>query len=222
MPVNKLTRVNDAYSILREEILQNHLPPGYQAPEPEIALRLGMSRTPIREALIRLEADGLVELIPRRGVRVLPINADDMKEIYEILTALEPYAAASLATRKPGKAELKPLAKATDDMEAALERGNLDHWAKADDEFHRHLLELHGNRRLKNFVGLLFDQAHRARMITIRLREKPVKSTSEHREILEKLTVGDAAGVQRIFHDHRKRAARELLNILESYKFSRL
>lgn len=60
----------------------NLLPPGYQAPEPELALRFGVSRTTIREALIRLEAEGLVELIPRRGARVLPIRADDMKEIY--------------------------------------------------------------------------------------------------------------------------------------------
>jgi DNA-binding GntR family transcriptional regulator len=74
----KSSRVNDAYVQIKAEILSNRLPPGFQAPEPEVALRLGMSRTPVREALIRLEADGLVELIPRRGVRVLPLRAEDM------------------------------------------------------------------------------------------------------------------------------------------------
>ena len=95
----KATRVSDAYDRLKAEILLGRMPPGFQAPEPEIALRLGMSRTPVREALIRLEAEGLVQLIPRRGARVLPVRAEDMREIYAILTALEPEAAAALSTQ---------------------------------------------------------------------------------------------------------------------------
>ena len=116
----KSSRVNDAYLRLKEEIRSNDMPPGFQAPEPEIAERLGMSRTPVREALIRLEAEGLVELIPRRGARVLPIRTEDMKEIYEILTALEPDAAAALAARNPSPEALQPLIQATDEMEQAL------------------------------------------------------------------------------------------------------
>ena len=146
----KSSRVEDAYERLKDEIRTNRMPPGFQAPEPEIALRLGMSRTPVREALIRLEAEGLVELIPRRGARVLPIQPEDMREIYEILTALEPDAAARLASRKPSKEELAPLAQATRDMEEALRKEDLDAWAEADDRFHVALLELQGNRRLKN------------------------------------------------------------------------
>jgi DNA-binding GntR family transcriptional regulator len=218
----KPTRVQDAYAQIKQQIRTNRMAPGFLAPEPEIAARLGMSRTPVREALIRLEAEGLVELIPRRGARVLPILASDMREIYEILTALEPEAAANLAGRSPSEAELAPLVKATHDMEEALKDEDLDRWAEADDRFHRGLLKLHGNRRLSDIVGSLFDQAHRARMVTIRLRDLPVKSTQEHREVLEFLRKGDPSGVRRVFREHRQRAANELLAILENYRLPQL
>lgn len=216
------TRTGDAYDQLKEEIRSNRMPPGYLAPEPEIALRLGMSRTPVREALIRLEVEGLVELIPRRGARVLPIRADDMKEIYEILTSLEPDAAASLAARKPTDRDLAPLDKATAEMEAALRVDDLDRWAEADDRFHNTLLRLHGNRRLTEFVSALYDQAHRARMVTLRLRERPTKSTEEHRDILECLRRGDPAATRKAFRRHRERAVTELLDILENYRLPQL
>ncbi len=210
-------RVGDAYTRLKAEILANKLPPGFQAPEPEIAERLGMSRTPVREALIRLQADGLVELVPRRGARVLPVQASDMEEIYDILTVLEPHAASELARRGPSAADLAPLEQATSDMEAALVRDDLDSWAESDDRFHRTLLELHGNQRLSAIAASLSDQAHRARMITLRMREKPVKSTADHRDILDCLRQGDSERVHRVFSQHRRRAADELLGILRSF-----
>jgi len=218
----KQTRVSDAYVRLKDEIRSNRMPPGFQSPEPEIAVHLGMSRTPVREALIRLEAEGLVELIPRRGARVLPIRADDMREIYEILTALEPEAAAILAARRPSRNDLKPLEDATTDMEVALENDDLEAWAEADNRFHHLLLELHGNRRMQSFVAALYDQAHRARIITLRMRDKPTKSTAEHREILGCLHAGNAAATRTAFRNHRERAAKELLGVLEKYKLGQL
>lgn len=218
----KLSLVEAAYARLKEEIRTNRLPSGFQAPEPEIALRLGMSRTPVREALIRLEAEGLVELIPRRGVRVLPIRAEDMREIYQILTSLEPDAAARYAETRPSAEELSPLAEATADMEAALESEDLDIWAEADDRFHQILLDLQGNRRIKDFVRALYDQAHRARVVTMRMRGPPHRSTQEHREILEYLLAGDGESTRRLFKQHRTRSAEELLAILEKYKLGQL
>jgi len=212
---DKKSRVSDAYAQIKEEILSNRMPPGFQAPEPEIALKLGMSRTPVREALIRLEAEGLVELIPRRGARVLPLRAEDMTEIYEILTALESDVAASLARRGLSKIDLSSVEDATQTMEKALDAGDLDAWADSDDLFHRRLLELHGNSRLKSFAQELSDQAHRARIATLRLRDIPSKSTAEHREILEAIYSGDPYRARRAFRLHRERAASELLNILE-------
>ena len=223
MPVtDKMTRVEDAYVRLKGEIRTNRMPPGFQATEPEIALRLGMSRTPVREALIRLESEGLVELIPRRGARVLPINVDDMKEIYEILTSLEPEVAANIAAKNPSEAELRPLEEAATDMEAALAQGDLDAWADADDRFHHHMLDLHGNRRLREFVLALNDQVHRARIVTLRLREKPVKSNKEHRQILEYIRKGKVDAVRSAFRAHRQRSVQELVSLLEKFRITNL
>lgn len=216
------SRVDDAYEQLKREILDNVLPPGFQALEAEIALKLRMSRTPVREALIRLEAEGLVELIPRRGVRVTPISPDDMREIYEILTALEPQAAATVAVTGLTEEQVARLEAIVSDMAQALDAEDLDAWADADDQFHRTLLELGSNRRLIDFVKTLLDQSHRARVVTLRLRELPIKSTDEHRRILDRLAAGDADGTHSVFREHRQRAAKELLDILERCRLTRL
>lgn len=213
-PLARGSRVDTAYARLKSEILSNRLMPGFQGTEPEIAARLSMSRTPVREALIRLQSEGLVELIPRRGARVLPISGGDMREIYEILTALEPHAAAELAGRALDPGDLAPLDAATSDMEAALEVRDLDAWADADDRFHRRLLDLHGNARLTAIAAKLYDQAHRARMMTIKLRDLPYRSTEDHRTILSAIRAGAADEVWAVFEEHRRRAARELLDIL--------
>ena len=221
-PVHRLSRVNDAYERLKADILANRLPPGFQAPEPEIARLLGMSRTPVREALITLQGEGLVELVPRRGVRVLPISPNDMREIYELLTLLEPEATADVAGQADNAATLATLDKSTTRMEKALRANDLEAWAEADDAFHRELLRAKGNQRLLAFVDNLFDQAHRARMVTLRLRALPWQSTEEHRAILTAISAGDARRARSIFRRHRQRAADELLGVLEQSRLSNL
>lgn len=211
----KLTRAIDAYQVLKQEIRTNSLPQGFQSPEPELALRLGVSRTTLREALIRLESEGLIELIPRRGVRVLPLRAEDMKEIYDILILLEPEVAADLASRRLSEEELAPLHDATLRMEAALEQDDLETWAAADDQFHMGLLELHGNRRLMSIIPELWVQMYRARMVTLRLRELPFQSNIEHRSIVNSIRDGDPERARAEFRAHRGRAAHELVSILD-------
>jgi DNA-binding GntR family transcriptional regulator len=212
----------EAYRVLKREILENRMPPGFQALEPELAARLGMSRTPVREAVIRLKEEGLVEVVPRRGMRVLSVSPDDMREIYQILTALESEAAALLAARKPGPQVLAPLSRSVAEMADAIKAEDRERWAAADDRFHRALLDLCPNRRLSSFVSLMFDQAHRARMVTLHLRELPVRSTVEHTQLVDVIAAGDAAKVRQSYRDHRERAVTELLAILERYHLHHL
>lgn len=219
---DRANRVSDAYCRLKAEICSNRLPPDFRATEPEMAARLGMSRTPVREAMIRLEVEGLVELVPRRGMRVLPIRADDMRDIYEILTALEPDAAAALARRRPDAQTLAPLSRAMAAMEEALEAEDLDRWAEADNAYHQTLLALHGNRRLSAIVAGMYEQAHRARIFTVRLRPLPIRSTEEHRAILHHLMQGDGDAVFALFRDHRRRAGAELVEILTRYNITQV
>jgi DNA-binding GntR family transcriptional regulator len=221
LPAN-LPLVDTAYEQIRQRILDNIWPPGHRALETEVALELGMSRTPVREALMRLSNDGLVEVIPRHGMRVLPVSPADMVEIYEILTALECMAAELLARRKPSAAELKPLVDATKAMDKALKAQDLDAWAMADERFHAQLLNLAGNRQLQATVMNYWDRAHRARMFSLRLRPTPVNSTKEHMEMVERLLAGDMEGASKVTRSHRERASKELLSIFERYKLAQL
>ncbi len=221
-PAPRGSLVDDAYRALRKRILDNSYPPGYQALEQSLATELGISRTPVREALIRLHKEGLVEVIPRHGMRVLPISPTDMKEIYEILSALESMAAELLATRKPADAELAPLERASRDMERALRADDLDAWAEADERFHRQLIELAGNHLLAQAVLNFWDRAHRVRRLTLRLRPKPVDSTREHTALVERIRAGDPKGANEVNRAHRERASRELLAILERYRLQHL
>lgn len=220
--IAKVSRVDDAYDRLKTEILENRLPPGFQGTEPELAQRLDMSRTPVREALLRLQSEGLVELVPRRGIRVLPIAPSDMKEIYQLLTVLETEAAADVAKHGLTSEQTAALEAATAEMEQALNDDDLDTWAAADDRFHRVLLACNENSRLAAFVNTLFDQAHRARMVTLRLRERPRKSTKEHRDILKAIARGDPERTRKLFRGHRERAAAELIDVLERCRLTQL
>ncbi len=214
--------VDDAYEQIRRRILDNAWPPGHRALEQEVAMALGMSRTPVREAMLRLQGEGLVEVVPRHGMRVLPVSPTDMREIYQILTALECMAAELLAQRVPSDQELAPLVAATQAMDKALKAEDLDAWAAADERFHAHLIDLAGNRQLQATVLNYWDRAHRARMFTLRLRPKPVNSTKEHMQMVERLRAGDAAGAAAVTRAHRERASGELVTIFEHFKLAQM
>jgi DNA-binding GntR family transcriptional regulator len=164
---------------------------------------------------MRLQQEGLIEVVPRHGMRVLPVSPVDMKEIYEVLTSLESTAAELAAARRLSSEELRPLEEASEAMDAALKRNDLDAWANADEAFHALLLDLCGNRMLKQMVLNTWDRAHRARMVTLRLRPKPVNSTREHRALVKAIRQGDPAAARDVQRAHRERAGAELLGLLQ-------
>ncbi|WMY11779.1 GntR family transcriptional regulator [Paraburkholderia phenoliruptrix] len=213
---------DQAYGLMRRRILDNEWPPGYQATEQEAADQMGMSRTPIREAFHRLQQEGLVTVVPRHGARVLPVSSTDMREIYAILTSLESTAAELVAQRGLSSDALQPLEEATAAMDDALNRDDLKAWAAADERFHACLLDLCGNRLLKGVVLNFWDRAHRARMVTLRLRPKPYDSTHEHSELVDAIRRGDAAAARDMQRAHRERAGTELLKLLELLGLDRL
>jgi DNA-binding GntR family transcriptional regulator len=214
--------VEQAYRAIRQRILDNVYPPGYRALELEFADDLKISRTPVREALQRLQAEGLVEIVPRHGARILPVSPEDMREIYQMLIALEPMAAEIVARKRLSPQELQPLIDASKEMNAALRSNDLDAWARADDRFHRYIVEWSGNRLLVATVQKIWDRAHRARMVTLRLRPKPINSTREHNAIVDAIRAGDAELTARLFRAHRERGSSELLAILEKAKLHAL
>src|SRR3712207_215356 len=156
----KPSLVEGAYDALKEAIRNNVFVPGYQGSEGEIASRLGMSRTPVHEAVIRLQEEGLVRVLSRRGVVVCAISPDDMREIYGVIIALEAASAELLAEKPEG--ERGPVADELDAvnarMRSALAAGDLDEWARADERFHQLLVERSGNGRLARMFGTIIDR----------------------------------------------------------------
>ncbi len=214
--------VDQAYALIRARILDNVLPPGLQVLEGDLAEDLGMSRTPVHLALVKLEDEGLVQVTPRRGMRVVPLSPVDMREIYEVLTALETAAVELLARRRPSAADLAPLESAVAAMDAALAADDLEAWAQADAGFHKKLMDLSGNRRMAAMAAAVSDQAHRARMLTLRLRPRPVRSNQDHRAVLEALAAGDWTRARDVHRAHRQAATATLTEILERYRLAHL
>ena len=210
----RVPRVEQAYRVLKRQILDNELPGNTQLLELEVADRLNMSRTPVREALIRLARDGLVEVRPRHGMRVLPVSADDMREIYEILTALESAAAGLAAGRTLAPEEIDSLDACVAEMDAALETDDRLTWVRADERFHARLTELSGNRRLAKLVEAHFEQTHRVRMLTLHLRPKPLKSNRDHENLVRAIKAGEADRSARLHRAHRQRSAKLLTDLI--------
>jgi DNA-binding GntR family transcriptional regulator len=215
----RATSTDSIYQILRQKILDSELFPGSNYLEQDLAMMLGVSRTPIREALIRLQADNLVQVIPRHGIKVLPLAPSDMKEIYQVLMGLEPMAAAQVAAMRPSAAALRPMTKACDRMTAANRSGDVETWVAADEDFHSGIVALCGNARLISIVANCSDQVHRARRFTIKLRPhpNPERSIREHREILDAISKGDAKAAAARCFAHRERGWAEQLKVLTEF-----
>lgn len=217
--MGQVSSVDRATSELRQMIFSGELPPGSDHLETELAERLGMSRTPVREAALTLRAQGLVELRPRRGVRIAPVSAQDMRDIYDILTELESLAARRAAEAAYARADLATLAAAINDMDAALAKDDLRAWATADDRFHRELVRLGGNARLSMIVSVMRDQVRRARATTLYIRPKPMQSNDDHRAVYQAIAARDGDKAHDIHHTHRRQARDMLVALLEKHQF---
>lgn len=216
------SRADEAYGAIKDLILTNVWTPGYNEFEPEIALKLGMSRTPVREALVRLEKEGLIRLVPRRGVYVLPISPDDIRDIYFVLAGLEASAAEQLAGSENVRELVGGMRDAIGQMDRALAAEDLAEWAKGDVTFHRLLVEQSGNKRLAEIVSMVNDQAHRARMITLRLRPFPNSSNEEHKAILSAIEAGDRNTSSRLVRDHRLKGTEMVRSALSNLQLKQL
>lgn len=203
---------------LRKKIFAGELAPGSDHLESELAEQLNMSRTPVREAILMLEGQGLLELRPRKGIRVVPLSPEDMEEIYDVLTELESLAAHSAACAAYEEADLKHLSDAINDMDAAIANRDLDAWANADDRFHTELVRLGGNSRVETIVHMMSDQVRRARLTTLFMRPLPTKSNEDHRLVYEAIKNGDAKVARETHRDHRKHAKDIIVELLKRHR----
>lgn len=213
-----------AYITIKSRILDSDLAPGSHVLEQALAQEMGMSRTPVREALVRLQQEGLLQIVPRHGVRISTLSPSDMRDIYQVLVSLEPTAIELLTMLRPSREELGTLFTACDKMEQALACNppDLRAWAAADELFHMDLVARCGNRRLAAMVMTVWEQAHRARMFTLFLRTVPRRSTAEHRAVVEAILDGDPRHARTLYEAHRRRGGEELMTIIERLGLQRL
>jgi DNA-binding GntR family transcriptional regulator len=209
-----------AYQEIRRQILDSEMPAGFQITEQDLAERLKISRTPTREALLRLAAEGLIEIWPRHGMRVKHVSIDDLREIYEILTALESTAAGLAASRKLPSETINGMRRCIAKMDDALARDDLREWANADERFHRLLAEASGNQRLVELVDTYYGQAHRLRMMTLRLRPKPLNSNRDHKAVVEAIAAHKVQEAERIHRQHREESGKMLISLLAKHGIS--
>lgn len=209
-------RQRQAYTELKHRIMHGELSPGTQMLENDIAELLGMSRTPVREAMIRLTEEGLIEVRPRHGMRVLGITVDDLEEIYAVRTPLEAAAVRMAAERGLSQKELGELSRSMERMERALEEDRLWDWALEDGEFHRLLVNSSGNKRLISIIETLRGQLHRGTMATCDMREKPHLSNIEHRAVFEAIANRQPELAERKLAGHLHRSGGMLIELLRT------
>ncbi len=200
-PLSQRPLYLDVAERVRELIYREQLRPGDWIDEAELCEQLGISRTPLREALKVLHAENLVELVSRKGCRVRELEDDELLELFPVMASLEGLCA-NMATQKLKSADLKMLERLHARLEAFAEQGSVDNYYEVNREFHRAIQDLAGNRwlhriseELRNVLGLA---RHRQLTKPGRLQE----SLQEHREIMAALRAGDADDAQRAMHKH--------------------
>lgn len=212
--IAKMPARDRAYHELKFRILEGRLPPGTTLLETEVASLLSLSRTPVREALIRLEEDGLVDVRPRHGITVKALSVDEIEQIYQVFSTLEVKAAQLTARRGITAADHERLDDILTQMERASKRGDIEAWSELDDEFHSELVGLCGNPRLQAMLRQLWDLQYHARRAIIKLRPLPIVSDREHRAILAAIAAGNEEEAAHLHQQHRDRADEQLVSLL--------
>ena len=151
------------FNTLRQAILKGELKPGERLMEIQLADRLGVSRTPVREAIRKLELEGLVVMIPRKGAEVASITESDLQDVLEVRRALEELAG-SKACERITKEELVKLKEASAEFEKIIDSGDLTMIADADMHFHDIIYQATGNARLNQILNNIREQMYRYRM----------------------------------------------------------
>lgn len=205
---NVQEEVTDKYSLrgrvfnrLREDILSGKYKHGEELKETAIGTELGVSRTPVREALRQLELEGLVNLIPNKGAYVMGITAKDVKDIYQIRSLLEGLCA-KWATELVTAEQLADLEEVIYLSEFHAGREHHEQVLELDNKFHELLYKFSGSKILEHVLSDFHHYVQRIRKITMASKDRAVKSNEEHKQIVEAMKTGDAETAERLANQH--------------------
>lgn len=174
------------FNTLRQAILRGELKPGERLMEIQLANKLGVSRTPIREAIRKLELEGLVLMIPRRGAEVAEITEKSLRDVLEVRRALEELSV-KLACERITEEQIGELKAAAKDFEEVLKSGDVTAYAEADVKFHDIIYYATDNQRLISLLYNLREQMYRYRVEYLKRDDVHEKLLQEHQYIIEML-----------------------------------
>ncbi len=208
------TLETQVYTVVKEAILSLELLPGTPLVEDDLAEQLGTSKTPVRNALAKLEQEGLVVRIAYKGTYVSEVSAQDAQEIFELCGVLEGLAArtAILFLTEDDLAQAESILAETDEV---LAQGNLTRASALGQAFHKLVYKHATNQRLLLFLQMLDDQLRRLRLLSNSGIDRLKKSAVEHRRILEALRQRDDDLVETAFRDHYHSVLNDLVLNLE-------
>lgn len=207
----KTSAVAQAYTQLREQILSGQLSPGSPLSEYQLAKALSVSRTPVREALGRLQAVGLVRSVPQRGMFVNELGPQDVVEILEIREQLECLALRRLVENGVPEDMLKRWEEQTDAAVEAIAADQLPEALALGCQLHDELILAAGNSRMTEILGQLGEQIWLLGLVGIRAPGRPVQAAHEHQDLLKLLRSGDADAVEAAMRQHLRNEGRVLL-----------
>ena len=202
---------------LREAIRNGVLKPGERIMEIQLAEELGVSRTPVREAIRKLELEGYVVMMPRRGTYVASMSIRDINEIFEIRTALESLSN-GLAADHITDEELEHLQRLLVIIGGYIKEGNIEKIVETDIEFHDMMYHAARNTRLVGIISNLRDQLTRFRTLSMSYPGRLEATIEEHRLIVEAIARGDRKAASKAAERHMENSEKTLLKAMEAMK----
>ena len=194
------------FNTLREAILKGELKPGERLMELQLAAKLGVSRTPIREAIRMLEQEGLAVTIPRKGAEVAKMTEKDMEDVLQIREALDELAA-KIACEQISEEQLEELVATMHEFEESTKTDNVKKIAEADVKFHDIIYQATGNPKLVNMLNNLREQMYRYRVEYLKDENNYPTLMKEHKDIVEGLVRKNKMQVTETMHQHVKNQA---------------
>lgn len=189
------------FNTLRQAIITGEFAPGERLMEIALANRLGVSRTPVREAIRKLELEGLVVMIPRKGAEVAKITEKDLRDVLEVRSSLEELAA-ELATERMNDEVKENLERALKEFEEAIASDDNAAIADSDVDFHDVIFEATGNARLIQIINNLREQMYRYRLEYVKDTEYHTVLLNEHRELAKAMFAGKKDEARKIMKRH--------------------
>lgn len=189
------------FKTLRQAILRGELKPGERLMEIQLANKLGVSRTPIREAIRKLELEGLVLMIPRRGAEVAEITEKSLRDVLEVRKALEELSV-ELACDRVTEEDLKELEKAAEEFQRITKNGDVTEIAEADVHFHDIIYRAADNQRLTQLLNNLGEQMYRYRVEYLKNPEVYGQLMHEHEQIITHIRKHEKEEAVRITCEH--------------------